>query len=124
MPLLRSILLTQKYFEISDKTLKGTHYKSSFGGFKADIKHDCVLGISVNIPTKVLNTILDRILFLLFCPSCFYTFGRIDWVGWRLARGEDGRGWPTGVLQEIPQFSYKTRNCSVRAGRIPLLQRK
>ena len=27
--------------------------------------------------------------------SCFYTFGRLDWVGWRLVRGEDGRGWPT-----------------------------
>ena len=27
--------------------------------------------------------------------SCFYTFGCIDWVRWRLARGEDGRGWST-----------------------------
>ena len=26
---------------------------------------------------------------------CFSTFGRLDWVGWRLVRGEDGRGWPT-----------------------------
>ena len=33
--------------------------------------------------------------------SCFYTSGRIDWVGWRLARGEDGRGWSTRVPQEI-----------------------
>ena len=46
-----------------------------------------------------------------FCPlmcipfvcseSCFYTLGHnIDWVGWRLARGEDGRGWPTRVSLE------------------------
>ena len=31
-------------------------------------------------------------------------FGRIDWVGWRLARGEDGRGWPSRVLQGDPPF--------------------
>ena len=30
--------------------LKGTRYKSRFGGFKTDIIHDRVLGISVNIP--------------------------------------------------------------------------
>ena len=30
-----------------------------------------------------------------YSESCFYTFGRIDWVEWRLAHGEDGRGWPT-----------------------------
>ena len=58
----------------------------------------------MNIPTKT------------FCPpcflcvcseSCFYTFGRIDWVGWRLARGEDGQGWSTRVPQEIPHFWRK-----------------
>ena len=32
---------------------KGTPYKSCFGGFKTDITHGRVLGISVNIPTKV-----------------------------------------------------------------------
>ena len=35
------------------------------------------------------------------------TFGRIDWVGLRLACGEDGRGWPTRGPQEISQFSCK-----------------
>ena len=46
--------------------------------------------------------------FLFECSeSCFYTFGRIDWVGWRLTRGEDGRGWPTRGPQEIPHFSGK-----------------
>ena len=28
--------------------------------------------------------------------DCFYTFGRIDWVGWRLVGGEHGRGWTLG----------------------------
>ena len=36
--------------------------------------------------------------------SCFYTFCRVDWVGWRLARGEDGRDWPTRGLQKISIF--------------------
>ena len=47
----------------------------------------CISGISVNIPTKA------------FCPRC--VFCCIDWVRWRLARGEDGRGWSTGGPQEI-----------------------
>ena len=38
--------------------------------------------------------------------SCFYTLGRIDWVEWRLARGEDGRGWSTSGPQEISHFSW------------------
>ena len=33
-------------------SVKGTRYKSRFGGFKTDIPHDCILGISVSIPTK------------------------------------------------------------------------
>ena len=28
--------------------------------------------------------------------------GNSNLVGWRLAGGEDGRGWPTRVSQEIP----------------------
>ena len=35
--------------------------------------------------------------------SCCYKFGRIDCVGWRLARGEDGRGWSIRVPQDIRQ---------------------
>ena len=31
-------------------------------------------------------------------------FGRIDWVGVRTARREDGRVWLTRVPQEIPYF--------------------
>ena len=34
-------------------------------------------------------------------------FGLIDWIGWKLARGEDGQGWPMRVPQEIPHFSCK-----------------
>ena len=58
-------------------------------GFKADIADDRVLEVSVNIPTKA------------FCPpmcilfvcneSCVDTFGRIDWVGWRLDVEKMGR---------------------------------
>ena len=85
-------------------TLKGTHYKSHFGGFKTDITHDRVLGISVNFPTKAF---CPPICFaFVFSESCFYIFGGIDWVGWRLAR-EDGWGWPTRVPQEIPNLSCK-----------------
>ena len=32
---------------------------------------------------------------------CFHTFGRIDWIGSRLVRAKDGRGWPTRVPQKI-----------------------
>ena len=85
--------------------INDTRYRSCLGGFETDITHDRVFGTSVNIPTKA------------FCPpmcvlfvcseSCFHAFGRIDCVGWRLTCGEDGRGWPTGVPQEIPHFSCK-----------------
>ena len=55
------------------------------------------------IPTKQIPTkafcLLMCILFVC-SESSFYTFGRIDWVGWRLARGEDGRG-----CHRIPPFS-------------------
>ena len=91
--------------------LKGTRFKRCFRGDKTDITHNWVLVLSVNIPTKA------------FCPpacilslsseSCFSTFGRIDWVGWRLARGEDGRGWSTRVPHEIHHFSLygNSQNC-------------
>ena len=47
--------------------------------------------------------------FLCVCnESCFYTFGRIDWVGWRLTLGEDGWGWSTRGPQEITHMSCKT----------------
>ena len=52
------------------------------------------LGISVNVPTKAFCPLMC--ILIVYSESCFYTFGRIDWVGWRLARGEDGWGWPTG----------------------------
>ena len=57
---------------------------------KTDITHDRVLGITVNIPTKAFCPLM----WILFVCSenCFYTFGRIDWVGWRLAHGKDGGG--------------------------------
>ena len=90
--------------ECFTQTPKGTRYKSRVG-FKTDITHIRVLGISVNIPTKAFCP--PMCILFVFSKSCFYTFGRIDWVGWRLARGEDGRGWPTGVPQEIPHFSCK-----------------
>ena len=45
------------------------------------------LGISVNIPTKAFS---PHMCILFVCSeSCFSTFGRVDWVGWRLTRGED-----------------------------------
>ena len=81
--------------------LKAPVTKSAF----SDRYHTRVSGISVNIPTKAF---CPPICFLSVCSqSCFYTFSCIDWVGWRLARGEDGWGWPTRVPQEIPYFSYK-----------------
>ena len=77
----------------SFKGITGTCYKSRLGGFKRNITRDHVLGISVTIPTEVFCPLMCS---LFVCSeSCFYTFGRIDWVGWRLVRGEDGTGWPT-----------------------------
>ena len=55
-----------------------------------DMTHDRVLGISVNISSKTFCHLMC-ILFV-FSESCFYTFDRIHWVGWRLSRVEDGRG--------------------------------
>ena len=81
---------------------KGTYYKFRLGGFKTDITHDRGKGISVYIPTKAFCPPMS-ILFVC-SESCFHTFGRIAWVRWRIARGEDGRGWPTRV-SEIPHFS-------------------
>ena len=47
----------------------------------------------MNIPTKAF---CSQMCVLFVCSeSCFYTFGRIAWVGWRLACREDGWGWPT-----------------------------
>ena len=84
------------------------NYKRRFEGFRTDITHGPVLGISVNIPTKAF---CPRMCFLfVYSESCFYTFGCIDWVGWRLARGDDGRDWPTRGLQEISHFSCKIFN--------------
>ena len=51
------------------------------GGFKPDITHDRVVGISVNIPPKSLCP--PMCILFVSSESCFYTFGRIDWVGWR-----------------------------------------
>ena len=72
-------ILDKGHTSLYSKYLKAPVTKAILGRFKTDITHDCVLGISVNIPTKP------------FCPamcilfvsseSCFYTFGRIDW-GW------------------------------------------
>ena len=77
---------------------------------KTDITHDRVVGISVNMPTKPFCPLTC---FLFVCSeSCFYTCGRIDWVGWRLARGKDGWGWSTRGPQEIPHYSYKMRATS------------
>ena len=61
-------------------SLKGTRYKNCFGGFKTDITHDRVLGISGNIPTKASCPPM----FILFVcsESCLYTFSCIDWVAW------------------------------------------
>ena len=54
-------------------------------GFKADIRYDRVLGISVNIPAKAF---CPAMYFLSVCnKGWFYTFGRIDWVGLTTARG-------------------------------------
>ena len=50
------------YLHRINVVFKGTHYKSHFGGFETDITHDRVLGISVNIPTKV------------FCPPMCILF--------------------------------------------------
>ena len=56
---------------------------------------DRLLGISVNIPIKAF---CPPMCILFVCSkSCFYTFGRIDWVGWRLAHGEGGRGYQSAT---------------------------
>ena len=36
---------------------------------------------------------------------------RLDWVGWRLARGEDGRGWPTPVNFNVGALHENSKNC-------------
>ena len=36
--------------------------------------------------------------------SCFYTFGRIDWVGWRLARGDDQQSILVFIAGADPGF--------------------
>ena len=49
-----------------------TPIKKAVGVFKTDITHGCVLGISVNIPTKAFCPLMC---FLCVCSeSCFYTF--------------------------------------------------
>ena len=75
--------------------IKGTRYKNRCH------THDRVLRTSVNyIHTKVFCPLMC---FLFVCSvSCFNTFGRIDWVGWRLTRGDVGQA--TRVTQEIPQY--------------------
>ena len=65
---------------------------------------DRVLWISVNIPTKAFCP--PMCFLFVFSESCFYTVDRIEF-GWRLVRGEDGRGWPTRGPPEIPHFSCK-----------------
>ena len=50
------------------------------------------------------HSVLRCVSCLYTSESCFYTF---DWVGWRLARGEDGWGRPTRVPQEVSHFSCK-----------------
>ena len=53
------------------ETLKGTRCKSCFKGFKTNIIHDRVSGISGNIPT---NAFCPPICILFVCSeSCFYT---------------------------------------------------
>ena len=52
----------------------------------------------VNISTKSFSPLIYIV--FVCSESCFYTFGH--WVGWRLARGEDGRGWPIRVPQDFP----------------------
>ena len=63
---------------------------------KTDITNDRELEIQVNSPTILSSDVV----------SVRMQFGRIDWVGWRLARGEDGLGWPTRVPQEPPYISH------------------
>ena len=72
--------------KIARKCLKDTRWNSCFGRFKTDITHDRTLGLSVNVPTEAF---CPPVLFFLFAgsKSCFYTYGRIDWVR-RLARFE------------------------------------
>ena len=66
-----------------------------------------VFGISVNISIKAF---CPPMCFLFLCgESCFYTSCRTDWVGWRLARGEDGRGWPVN-FNEASLYG-NSKNC-------------
>ena len=69
-----------------------------------------MLGISVNISTKF----CPLVCILFVCSeSCFYTFGHIDWVEWRLARGEDGWGWPTTYKSATGDHLFLMQNeCS------------
>ena len=79
--------------------IKAPVTKAVLWGYKTDITHRRVLGISVNIPAK---TFYPPMCFLFVSgESCFHTFSCIDWVGWRLARGEDGLDWSinwTGLI--------------------------
>ena len=81
--------------EISRKCFKGTRYRSRFRDFKTDITQGrTLLRISVNNKQSMLSSDVDS---LFVCSeSCFCTFGRIDWVGWRLVEKMGGAGLQEG----------------------------
>ena len=61
-------------------------------GVKTAFTHDRVLG---GISKYSYQSILSAVK------------GCIDWIGWRLARGIDGKAWPTRVPPEISNLSSK-----------------
>ena len=76
----------------------------------------CVKGLKVPIKSRFGNTydgVLGISSYTNICPAMctpficserwIYTFG---WLGLTI-QGDDGRGWPTTVPQEIPHFSCK-----------------
>ena len=73
-----SCLITRSWLTHTKEkiTMMSLKAKAAFGGFKTDITHGRV---SVNIPAKAF---CPPMCFLYVCSeSCFYTFGRIDWLG-------------------------------------------
>ena len=58
--------------------LKATGYNSRFGGFKRDITHVRVLGISVNIPTKAFCPLMHFL--VISSETCLYVWSY--WLCW------------------------------------------
>ena len=81
------------------------------GGIKP-ITHDHVFGTSVNNPTTA--ALCPPMWILVVCSeSCFYTFGRIYWVGWRLWRRWAGLAFLFYLSEQRVPLNYQVEQWDV-----------